>query len=75
MNFSFSGKSKISSVFAISNVYGTCVLEVCDFLYKLGAFFTSRGQMNELVLLLLFLHNSPPGSMFPWRSFSDDFLP
>ena len=50
MNFFFSGKSKISLVFAISNVYWTCVLEICDFLHKSSAFFTGRGQMNELVL-------------------------
>ena len=50
MNFSFRRKSKISSVFAASKVYCNCVLEVCDFFHKLGAFFTSRGQINELVL-------------------------
>ena len=37
-------------MFATSKVYGTCVLEVCDFFHKSGVFFTNRGQMNELVL-------------------------
>ena len=50
MIFSFIRKSKISSVFAASKVHFTHVLEVCDFFYKLGAFFTSRGQMKEHIL-------------------------
>ena len=50
MNLSFSRKSKISLVFATSNVYWTCVLEACDFFHKSSVFFTSRGQMNEPVL-------------------------
>ena len=50
MNFSFSRKSKIALVFATSNVYWTCVLEVCDFFHKSSVFFTSRGKMNEPTL-------------------------
>ena len=41
---------KISSVFATSKVYCACLLEVCDFFYKLGDFFTSIGHMKEHVL-------------------------
>ena len=50
MYFSFIRISKVSLVFATSNVYWTCVLEVCDFFHKSGAFYTSRGQVNEPVL-------------------------
>ena len=50
MNFSFIRKSKISSVFATSNVYYTCVLEVCEFFHNLGVFFTNIWHMNERVL-------------------------
>ena len=46
---SFRSKS-ISSIFATSKVYCACVLEVCDFFHKSGAFFTSRGKMKEHVL-------------------------
>ena len=41
---------KISLAFATSKVYCACALEVYDFFHRLGAFFTSRGQMKELVL-------------------------
>ena len=50
MNFSFRRKSKIFSIFATSKVYCAYVLKVCDLFHKLGAFFTSRGQMKESVL-------------------------
>ena len=50
MNLSFKRKSKISSIFATSKVYSAYVLEVCEFFYKFGAFFTSRGYMKEHVL-------------------------
>ena len=50
MNFSFKRKSKISSIFATSKVFCACILEVCEFFYKLGAFFNSRGYMKEPVL-------------------------
>ena len=50
MNFFFKRKSKISLVFAISKVYCTCVLEVCDFFHKSSAFFANRGQMEGPVL-------------------------
>ena len=39
-----------SLVFATSKVYCACLLEVCDFFYKLGDFFTSIGHMKEPVL-------------------------
>ena len=60
MNFSFQRKSKISSIFATSKVFCACILEVFEFFYKLGAFFTSRGYMKNLYLgdfLMQFLYN------------------
>ena len=50
MNFSFRRKLNIFSFFAPSQVYCACVMEVCDFFHKSGAFFTNRGQMQELEL-------------------------
>ena len=50
MNFSFRRKSKIFSIVITSKVYCTCELKASDFFHKLGAFFTSRGQIKEPVL-------------------------
>ena len=47
MNFSFTRKSNISSIFATSNVYWTCVVEAYDFFHKSCVFFTSKGQVND----------------------------
>ena len=50
MNFSFTKKSNVSSIFATSKVYRTGVPTICVFFHKSGAFSTKRGQVNIPIL-------------------------
>ena len=47
MNFSV---TRISSVFAASNVYWTCALEACDFFSSSCVLSTSKGLVNDLII-------------------------
>ena len=47
MNFSF---TRISLVFATSNIYWTCALEACNLFPRSCVFSTSKCLVNDLVL-------------------------
>ena len=50
MNFSFTRKSNISSVFSASKVYWTRVPTNCAFFHKAGAFSANKEHVNVSIV-------------------------